>query len=453
FSKSINLFSQCAKRYVQPPRVKTFAPNTTYCPPETAIDSRTTYHTSYYGENDTRNARPKPILPVHSLHLHNDKFHDNTTNKLSFKPVSGVHKAKPFFPRHRINPAQAPMASVTTISHDYMPKYAPKSEAIMPCGHIRTSTGKFETKTTTCLSYVNPGPVEPVMSYKPQIKYYQPQISSAQETTQKLSFLPYQLAKKENYSWALKPTYKPPEVSMGGETTYSKSYLQQKSEKEKPILPKDTDVLPKGDQFIKNSIYKESFLPCQVNMVSPIIPSSNIKLSSKKMTGDTTNKLSFQPMKGEKRKPIVPRSRKILGDATFMQNITTNQLSFTPKIEKRREMIMPCGHIRTSDKPLENKTTTILSYVNPGPTSQAQNYKPILKYCKPEEKIETSTVNMLSYPEWSLGPKEVYPWARKLKYQPANMKLATDSVYRTSFLPPGYFVEEYAPDTKACDSC
>jgi hypothetical protein len=100
------------------------------------------------------------------------------------------------------------MANVTTISQDYAPKYAVKSEAIMPCGHIRTSTGKFETKTTTCLSYVNPGPVEPVTNYRPLLKYCRPQVPTAQETTQKLSFLPYQPAKKENYAWAIKPSYR-----------------------------------------------------------------------------------------------------------------------------------------------------------------------------------------------------------------------------------------------------
>ena len=78
----------------------------------------------------------------------------------------------------------------------------------------------------------------------------------------------------------------------------------------------------------------------------------------------------------------MPRHRKILSETGSMQNITTNQLSFTPKVAKRTEMIMPCGHIRTAKQPLDGKTTTALSFVNPGPTDQIQNYKPALKYCK-----------------------------------------------------------------------
>lgn len=100
------------------------------------------------------------------------------------------------------------MENITTIRKDYAPKLAPRTEKIMPCSHIRTSGGLFETKTTTHLSYVNPGPVEPVTNFRPQLQYCKPKERTAQETTQKLSYLPYQVPKKEDFPWGKRPCYK-----------------------------------------------------------------------------------------------------------------------------------------------------------------------------------------------------------------------------------------------------
>ncbi|OXU28244.1 hypothetical protein TSAR_010770 [Trichomalopsis sarcophagae] len=433
---------ECTKKYVQPPRVKPFAPRTVYCPPKNPIDSRTTYHSSYYNENQLREARPQPFKPTPCINLPNDKFSDDTTTKLSFKPVWGIRKAAPIFPHQRLCPQKGRMEDVTTIRQDYSPKIVAKPNLIIPCGNIRASKGKLETATTTLLSYMNPGQIQPVTSFKPQTKYCRPNEPTANETTQKLSYLPYQVGKKENYPWAQKPIYRRPEAPMHDETTYGESYLESKGKKESPILPKDSGLFSRGAQFLENTVYRDSFLPRQREPVAPIKPCANLSLSDKKMSCDTTSKMSFRPMKGEMRKPIVPRQRKILCDAGSMQNVTTNQLEFTPKFVRRPDVVVPCGHIRTAEQPLEAATTTALSYVNPGPATHVPNYKPTLKYCKPEEKIEAETVNKLSYREWSIGPKEQLPWAQKGKYQPPRDKMPGNTVYHMSFPPPGHFVEE-----------
>lgn len=190
--------------------------------------------------------------------------------------------------------------------------------------------------------------------------------------------------------------------------------------------------------------------------------------------------MSFQQVKSEKRKPILPRAR-ICGGTGSMPSFTTNSLSYTPKIGKRPKLAIPCSHIRTAKQPLEGKTTTKLSYVTPGHVQQFPNYRPALKYCKyvgffanlnmktevrcsrekkmknkinkiyrPEEKIEGETVNKLSYQQWAIGPKEKMPWAEKPRYCRPNEKIASDTIYHRSFPPPGYFVEECEPTEKEC---
>ncbi|XP_058798166.1 uncharacterized protein LOC131668217 [Phymastichus coffea] len=439
---------RCTKKYVQPPRVQPFKPQVSYCPPKNPVDTKTTYHTSFDQEGKVQ-ARPQPFKPCHNINLPDAKFVDDTTTHLSYKPVQRIYKEKPILPRQRICPQQGPMENVTTIRKDFAPKCAPRAEKIVPCGHIRTSTGLFETKTTSLLSYVNPGPVDPVTNFKPQLQYCQPKERTAQETTQKLSYLPYEVGKKENYPWGKKPCYKAPEISMAGETTYKKSYHENKAPREKPIIPKEVGVFPRGREFLEGTVYKESFLPCRSELVTPIVPCGNISLANDRMSVDTTNKLSFQQVKAEKRKPILPRPR-ICGVTGPMPSDTTNRLSYTLKIGKRPNLAVPCGHIRTAKQPLDAKTTTKLSYVSPGQTQQFPNFRPVFKYCKPEEKIEADTVNKLSYQQWSIGPKEKLPWAEKPRYCKPNEKMPSDTIYHRSFPPPGHFVDESEPSREEC---
>lgn len=101
----INIYAhtQYAKRYVQPPRTKSFAPERFYKIPSTKLDTSTTYHLSYPDVDSTtiRHARSQPIRPVHSLEKSSDKFFDGTTNTLSYRPIWQVVKAKPIVPKRR----------------------------------------------------------------------------------------------------------------------------------------------------------------------------------------------------------------------------------------------------------------------------------------------------------------------------------------------------------------
>ncbi|XP_014206479.1 stabilizer of axonemal microtubules 1-like [Copidosoma floridanum] len=440
----------CTRKYVQPPRVKPFAPRSVYCRAKNPIDTKTTYHLSYQNEDQVRQAPVKPIKPVNSISLPQDKLPSDTTNKLSYLPVCGIYKAEPILPRPRLRPQQGTMECLTTIRKDFEPKYASRPEMIVPCGQIRTSKGAFSGKTTTLLSYMNPGPVEAVPSYRPKMRYCQPSQPTATETTQKLSYVPHEMAKKEKYPWARKPVYRAPEVAMPGETTYKKTYLESKSlQRDLPILPKDAGVLPSGTEFVNDTVYRESFLPASAEPVAPFLPSQNITLSDKRMTCVTTNELSYKAVGGERRKPIMPRSKKILCNAGSMQNETTNREAFGPKIAQPPKAIKPRGNIHSRDQSLmETKTVTALSFAKPGPVPRLQNYKPIAKYCKPDSKIEDETISKMSYPRWSIGPKEELPWAQKGRYKSPKDAMPTCTVYHMSFPAPGYYVEE----SEGCES-
>lgn len=91
---------QYAKRYMQPPRAKSFAPERLYKVPSKQLETSTTYHLSYVNV-DPRCVRPQPIRPVHSLQRSTGKFVDETTNQLSYRPVRQIVKAEPIIPKRR----------------------------------------------------------------------------------------------------------------------------------------------------------------------------------------------------------------------------------------------------------------------------------------------------------------------------------------------------------------
>jgi len=100
------------------------------------------------------------------------------------------------------------METMTTVRHDYGAKYVDRPEMIIPCGNIRTSLAPLEDKTMARLSYVSPGPIEPVISFKPILEYRPSSQPFLKETTQKLSYQPFVVVKKEFHPWAQKPMYK-----------------------------------------------------------------------------------------------------------------------------------------------------------------------------------------------------------------------------------------------------
>lgn len=80
---------------------------------------------------------------------------------------------------------------------------------------------------------------------------------------------------------------------MCDETTYSESYLKNENgpSKLKPIIPTSIPILPYGAKFMSKTMYTESFVPCQADIVSPIVPIGTISLPDEKMANDTINKV------------------------------------------------------------------------------------------------------------------------------------------------------------------
>lgn len=79
---------------------------------------------------------------------------------------------------------------------------------------------------------------------------------------------------------------------MCAKTIYSDSYLENEIyEKMKPYIPTATDILPSKAQFMDKTIYKESYLPCDIEKSTKIVPPANIFISNEKISTDTTNKV------------------------------------------------------------------------------------------------------------------------------------------------------------------
>ncbi|KAF7379930.1 hypothetical protein HZH68_016878 [Vespula germanica] len=437
------------RRYVQPPRIKSFAPERLYRPPSKPLDTSTTYHLSYM-DTDPRTAqsiRAQPYRPIQTFVKSSEKFSHETTNKMSYQPIWHTAKRKPIKPKFRALLGRGALESVTTTKGDYIPKYTEKLDMIVPCGNIRISASPLDTNTTAGLSYVNPGVTEPVTSFKPVIRYHQPSHSVSKDTTHKLSYQPFAVSKKEKFPWAQKSIYKPPSVAMCAKTIYSDSYLENEIyEKMKPYIPTATDILPSKAQFMDKTIYKESYLPCDIEKSTKIVPPANIFISNEKISTDTTNKLSYQPVWSKKRSPILPRSRKMIEGS--IQTETTNRHDFVPKTITPPKLIIPCNNIRIPGDPIVDKTTTGLSYIHPGQLEPVQSFKPISHYSRPVTKIDSETINKLSYQTWTPVPKMDMPWAHRPTYKVPKERMTTDTIYQMSYPLPGYFIENECPCTE-----
>ncbi|XP_012147017.1 uncharacterized protein LOC105663346 [Megachile rotundata] len=445
---------KCTSRYVQPARAKSFAPVPTYKPPSKLLETHTTYHLSYLNldNEEFRRSKCRPIRPTPALSKFEGKISGDTTNNLSYKHIGHVPKVKPILPRHRSMIGSGPMDNVTTVRHDYAQKHVEKSKAIVPCGNIRLSTGKLEANTTAKLSYVDPGPTEPTVNFKPMRIYCPPSEPIPHDTTQKLSYQPVCIEEKETHPWQQKPIYNPPEVAMCGRTTYSESYLKnEESCTEKPIRPTDTiSLLPHEGQFERKTIYKESYLELDgIERVAPIIPCPSISKADGKISGDTTTKLSYQAVQSEKRAPILPRQKKMTGDGP-MQSETTTRCDFHAKAAQRPDPVIPCNNLRSADTPIEDKTTAKLSYMKPEAIEMTKSFKPVVRYVRLQDKIDSETVSKLSYQPWTPLRKEEMPWATKGRYQPPTAPMCSDTIYHVSYPAPGYYEDVCIPEECDC---
>lgn len=89
--------------------------------------------------------------------------------QLSYQPVWSK-KRSPILPRSR-KMIEGSIQTETTNRHDFVPKTITPPKLIIPCNNIRIPGDPIVDKTTTGLSYIHPGQLEPVQSFKP-ISHY-----------------------------------------------------------------------------------------------------------------------------------------------------------------------------------------------------------------------------------------------------------------------------------------
>lgn len=95
---------------------------------------------------------------------------NNLISQLSYQPVR-VEKRVAILPRHGKVIEDGPMHCETTTSHDFTLKNLSKINVIIPSNNIKIVNRPFEGKTTTSLSFANPGLTIPVASFKPDTMY------------------------------------------------------------------------------------------------------------------------------------------------------------------------------------------------------------------------------------------------------------------------------------------
>lgn len=90
--------------------------------------------------------------------------------QLSYQRV-WAEKRKPIWPRHRTSLSAGAMQSETTTRCEYVAKTGPRTVPIVPSNNIRTADVPLQSDTTTALSYIKPGVIQSVHSYKPVGQY------------------------------------------------------------------------------------------------------------------------------------------------------------------------------------------------------------------------------------------------------------------------------------------
>ncbi|XP_063226780.1 stabilizer of axonemal microtubules 2 isoform X2 [Bacillus rossius redtenbacheri] len=218
------------------------------------------------------------------------------------------------------------------------------------------------------------------------------------------------------------PSFKPetryqrPESAMGGDTTYKMSYPGAMM----------------GERLV------------------PVIPRPNLTTGGE-VSGHTTYKMSYPGWCGViKPDPILPVMRKLLGDGP-MQDETTQRHDYQPQPLGRMDAIKPLPNLVLSNRPFDDLTTMIASYLPPGPCAvPPESFAPKRVYKPSSTPLDDNTTHKMSFVPQAPPPKEDIPWARRAGFQPPCHPMECCTIYKTSFLAPGGSVEVCEP---VCDSC
>lgn len=110
------------------------------------------------------------LITFNFFNSQNSIFKNISPFQLSYQRCQAEKRA-PIIPRRRNMMVDGPMQCETTSRHDFVPKLIPRADVVIPCDNIRVPENPFVGNTTTSLCYVNPGPINPVSSFKPTAKY------------------------------------------------------------------------------------------------------------------------------------------------------------------------------------------------------------------------------------------------------------------------------------------
>lgn len=427
-------------QYIQPPKVKNFAPINVYCPPVDRMENNTIYKGSYMPSDGDR---PDPILPRHNLRMPTNTFSTNTIQKMSFPGWYNQEKVDPIIPcSHKLG-GDGPISDDTTNRVDYVEKNINPAIPVLPKHNLFMTDAPFANATVNKLSYQ---PNEFVKKREPIVQggtMVWPTGPLEQSTIQKMSFQPCKIPQKEFYPWAQKKKYTTPTSKMFNDTIYRKSYVPNENYvKVKPIIPEEQKkLLAEGDGFDGNTIYHMSYPGNDATeRRTGFLPRHNIHLNTQRMETNTTQKLSFIPNYGVAPPTLIIPCSHQLGGQGPMQDMSTTMADYLEKDIDRVEQFKPKPNLFVSDCPFSNKTINRLSFMPPEPQNATTLIIPSNQYHPPTGPMANSTTQKMSY--MPVGPVEPIekPWATKKPYCPPQTKFVEDTCYRMSYDVPGEWI-------------
>lgn len=205
---------------------------------------------------------------------------------------------------------------------------------------------------------------------------------------------------------------------------------------QQPTIPVDCET-----------VHKASFLPIDPDVamqcrLPPAKPETNLNMNRDvKIDSETVTSISYPPILGlQKCSTIVPPGRIVMGTGP-MQKLTTQKHDYVLKRGLRTGPIRPLDGMTPSTEPLESDTTTRLSFPPPDGFIASQNFKPIIPYKHPDIDMDLETCHKLSFQLPRTRPREIPLWAIKPRFVKPLLPVASDTVQKCSYRPPGVFVE------------
>ncbi|XP_066261775.1 stabilizer of axonemal microtubules 2 [Euwallacea similis] len=209
------------RKYIQPARPKSFAPEWQYLPPELKMADDTIYRKSYVPVEVDKS---KQIFPESHLSVGDGKISDNTVNRMTYKPVK-IAPTCPVYPSGHKLIDEGPMQDITTHKHEFVPKPFGRPEAVKPFTNLFTSDCPLSDQTVNRMSYmstdlnsVKVAPIHPTDA----IEKSWGKISD--KTVNKMSYQPWEFMEPVDMLWMEKSKYQPSRFRMEGNTVNKMSY-------------------------------------------------------------------------------------------------------------------------------------------------------------------------------------------------------------------------------------